>query len=364
MSPRQAQFVPGMTVEEFEVSFGCPSWCGIAWVFWRVIQSSFDIAESSSGELNGSYNNDQESGGGNPRNHPHHTASDLSFGEDVSNAARQFAGKMEKYKSSISKISRRNTNCGAPALDPEAYSRRMEFLTPKCMEIVNLAVMSSEEVKLMVWRTWETMEKVALGQEGGNRAAANFLVKVVGEAAKRVGSLENNNNIYLMHLPVNQASNEGSGNVGQTGEQLSQNNQNGEKSLVEGLWDCNGSSSGWPSGPVPPPPPPLPTRSHELLHRRELPTSTERRILQRQRELQRGMQLALGVKDVLEKLKRKEVFKPVAFDKRIVAGGEVGGAHGLGKERNGVGKNSSFVSGRGLDANKTVVCDVDGMSMR
>eukprot|EP00520_Triparma_pacifica_P006188 CAMPEP_0118647572 /NCGR_PEP_ID=MMETSP0785-20121206/8681_1 /TAXON_ID=91992 /ORGANISM="Bolidomonas pacifica, Strain CCMP 1866" /LENGTH=806 /DNA_ID=CAMNT_0006539681 /DNA_START=76 /DNA_END=2492 /DNA_ORIENTATION=- len=231
VSPRQAQFVPGMTADQFEASFECPSWCGIVWVFWRVVQSSFDLGEVTE--------------------KPDKTM----FGADIASAASGCFKKLKHYRSNIVSLSFRDRSRSVPVLDPSAFSKRMELLTPKCLEIVNLLVMSSGELKFMVPTFWQTLEAVVRGEEGGNSAAASYLVTCSSESLGMVGRLAEGC-VYVLHLPVNDASNVsgvGGGSVLEGG----------------GLEEERSDEGYWPKAPVPPPPPPLPTRSHKLLRKRE-----------------------------------------------------------------------------------------------
>ena len=39
-----------MTPDEFEASFECPSWAGVMWCFWRVMQAAMDGGKTGHGE--------------------------------------------------------------------------------------------------------------------------------------------------------------------------------------------------------------------------------------------------------------------------------------------------------------------------
>ena len=331
VSPRQAQFVPSMTVDQFEQSFECPSWCGIVWVFWRVVQSSFDLSSSSV---------DPEQ--------PKKTM----FGSDIASAASGCTRKLEHYKNNLTSLSWRHHNHAVPVLDPSAFSQRLSLLTPKCLEVVNLLVMSTEELKFMVPTFWQTMEAVVSGTESGNRAAALYLLSCTSSANKTVGRLENGC-VYMLHLPVNDASND-PGVVGPAGGEDGHDEDGGVRGLL-------GGEGEWPKAPVPPPPPPLPTRSHGMLRKKESKGESVDRSNKRGMELQRGMEIALGCKDMLEKLKRKEAIRLTDFDKKVT-GGILGFSGGVTRS-NAVFSNNRTVGSSGYESTM-IVQDVDGRSLR
>ncbi|GMI49015.1 hypothetical protein TrCOL_g12584 [Triparma columacea] len=320
VSPRQAQFVPGMTLDQFEAAFDCPSWCGVVWVFWRVAQSSFDLGNS----------------GGGPEK-PDKTM----FGSDIAAAASGCHRKLENYKSNLAALSWRHRTRAVPVLDPAAFSQRMTMLTPKCLEVVNLLVMSSDELKFMVPTFWSTLESVVRGDTSGNSAAANYLLSCSSSSLAMVDRLSSGC-VYILHLPVNDASNEADAGRSGGGEE-------GEGGKGEGEW---------PKAPVPPPPPPLPTRSHGLLRKKEAKGESLSRAGKRGMELERGMNVALRYKDDLEKMKRMEPMRQSDFDKKLRDTRDP-------RRGNGVNPNinNRSVGPSGYES-VMMVKDVDGKSLR
>ncbi|GMH96289.1 hypothetical protein TrST_g8471 [Triparma strigata] len=171
VSPRQAQFVSAMTPDEFEASFECPSWAGIMWCFWRVMQAAMDGGKTG-------------------------------HGEDIDIAAAKNARKVEGYKMHLISLASQNAT---PVLDPLAFTARMANMSPLPVEAMSHCVTSSEDLAFVCPALHDFLSNSA--DELGD-AVDPHLFDVAKEASERCHVLMSNA-VYICQLPVTEANKHG-----------------------------------------------------------------------------------------------------------------------------------------------------------
>ena len=306
VSPRQAQFVPGLTVKQFEQEFKCPSWVGVAWCFWRLVQTAFDLDTVAgtggvdrtemmiSGRVSPTTNLETSRRTATANNTSHYPSTHPTFGTDITAAAQLYKKKLSAFKRNILLLSPNYCAKQAsrhisipPPLDPVSLNKRLVSQTPKCKEIVAVSVVSSAELKGIVGLLDEYIT-VNPGLYTGE------IAQCVVDTRTRVRELVDDA-VYLVHLPVD------------------------EKTMDEGTsedgWE-GGEGNVWPRAPAAPPPPPLPTRSSGMLKMKESYEATVRRAEEREIRLRKGVEVVLGYKEALERMKRKAVVTVQLFEKR------------------------------------------------
>ncbi|GMI18523.1 hypothetical protein TrLO_g14877 [Triparma laevis f. longispina] len=171
VSPRQAQFVSAMTPDEFEASFECPSWAGVMWCFWRVMQAAMDGGKTG-------------------------------HGEDIDIAAAKNSRKVEGYKMHLISLAFQNAT---PVLDPLAFTARMGKMSPLPIEATSHCVTSSEDLAFVCPAFYDFLSNSA--EELGGEVDPH-LFDVAKEASERCHILMSNA-VYICQLPVTEANKAG-----------------------------------------------------------------------------------------------------------------------------------------------------------
>jgi hypothetical protein len=309
VSPRQAQFVPMMSRKQFDSTFDCPEWVGVTWVFWRLVQSGFDLqtaAANSKFTRSESIHDPYENGRISPTTHLSQSrvrqapqqAPDTVFGNDIASSAVKYAPKLASFTTSLRNLSQllppTSHHSHPPPLDPVSFDKRLERNTPKCMEICNVLVTCSEELKIVV-PIVNSFVNSSDGDDANQHQHPEVLNSHVGESMSRIVALQDDA-AYIVHLPLSYDTHGTSNEHGGDDDPLS-----------------------WPHAPLAPPPPPLPTRSTTMLKARESSDVLLLRQEKREKSLAASMAVALRYKNVLENINRKAILTPGVFDKRSTA---------------------------------------------